>query len=244
MGGLIGSIFQDAKCARYNGSDETSTKTALAYGADTQGAVFIRVRLGSLITSGSKSIIGFGSDSSSDLISFRQLRNASTGSNNRLQVIKTGTGASNYFGSTNLVAGTWFSLVCQSNGSAYSIYYNGVAETLTNISGTNSGAWLGTLAANRQLGFPCQFSISGVGNLNDCDLNEGMYFNRALTGAEITWLHNGGVARNPHRYDWAGALKSWWRFGDSRDDGSMIYDEIGSEHLTNANMDSSNYVTP
>lgn len=242
---IIGSIFRDLKCAQYNGVDEASYRSSLSFGANTQGTFFIRVKIGSLITatSGAKCIIGVASSSSSDLLLFRQFRNTGLGvTNNRLQVIKTGAGAVNFYGSTNLVAGSWMSLHFASNGSALSMGINGVAETLTTLSGSNTGAWLGSIAANRFLSFGAQNIPLGL--FFDGCLNEGMYFDRPLTPTELSWLHNAGTPRNPHRYDWAGALKSWWRFGDSKDTGTTIFDEIGVNDLTNQNMDAGNYVAP
>lgn len=248
MGRLIRSgrgSYTSLKCAQYNGSDEVSARTSPSYATDTQGAIFLRVKFSTLLSvNASKAIGGVGSSSTGDFIGLRQLRNAAFGAVNRLQVIKTGTGAANLYGSTNLAAGTWYSVVLQSNGSAYAMYLNGASETLTALSGSNTGAWMGSLAATRQLVFGAQYSSGAITNYNDCLIDEGMYFDRALTGTEITWLHNGGTPRNPLHYDWSGALKSWWQFGGGRDTGSTIYDEVGTNDLTNQNMDAGNYVSP
>ena len=84
-----------------------------------------------------------------------------------------------------------------------------------------------------------QFTGPGDQRIDEC-----IYVNRPLTSTEIAALYNGGVPRNPHRVGLGADLKSWWRFGDSRDTGSTIFDEIGSNNLTTVNMDASNYGTP
>lgn len=67
----------------------------------------------------------------------------------------------------------------------------------------------------------------------------------SLYHAFVAWRwHADRVTRNPHRVGFGADLISWWRFGDSRDSATTIYDEIGSNHLTLVNMDASNYVAP
>lgn len=63
----------------------------------------------------------------------------------------------------------------------------------------------------------------------------------SIGSTEVTWLYNGGTRRNPHRYPLG---HTWYRMGESRDNATTIYDEIGSNNLTLVNMDASNYVTP
>ncbi|HRD54627.1 MAG TPA: hypothetical protein PKY96_18465, partial [Flavobacteriales bacterium] len=182
----------------------------------------------------------------SQRIALRQFRGSTTSNQNRLQIIRSGGGSGNYFGGTSLSASTWYSVVLQSTGSAWSIYLNGSAEALTNVSGSNTGDWLGDVSGtDHRLVFGCQYASNAPGQYNDCRLNECIYVGgRVLTGAEITEWHNAGVTKNPHRLSFIADVDSWWRFGDSRDSASTIYDEIGSNHLTLVNMDASNYVAP
>ena len=54
---------------------------------------------------------------------------------------KSGDTEDSITGGTTLVAGTWNSLAVTSTGSAYALYVNGIAETLTVNTGANNGDW-------------------------------------------------------------------------------------------------------
>lgn len=249
MGMIIGSAFRDALCASMNGSDEYVYKDDPSFEGDTAGAIALRFRAATLLgANGSKAILSMGvrDAGNSSFIGLRQFRGATTSNQNRLQVIRSGGGAGNYFGGTALAATTWYSVVLQSTGSAWSIYLNGAAETLTNVSGSNTGDWFGDISGtDHRLTFGAQFVANAPGGYNDCRVNECIYVGgRVLTGAEITEWHNAGVTKNPHRLSFRADIDSWWRFGDSRDSATTIYDEVGSNDLTLVNMDASNYVAP
>ena len=64
-----------------------------------------------------------------------------------------------------------------------------------------------------------------------------------MTAPEVTEIYNGGVPQNPHKLSFGSEVAAWWRMGDSRDDATTVYDEVGSNDLTLVNMDASNYVT-
>lgn len=252
MGTIKGSVFRDAFAANFNGTDEYAYVDDPSFEGNTAGAFCIRFRPVTLLgVNGTKGIIGFGNRSGANdaRISFSQRRVAATGTANRIStgcVPTNGGTASIISGSTNLAATTQYSVVIQSSGSAWTIYVNGSNETLTLISGSNTGDWLGDISGtDHRLVFGNSFFSNNPQAYNDCRLNECIYVSgRALTGGEITEWHNGGVTRNANRLSFRSDIQSWWRFGDSRDDATTIYDEIGSNNLTLVNMDASNYVAP
>lgn len=248
---IIGSVFRDAYAANFNGSDEYAYIADPSFKSNTQGCFALRVRMATLLGSnGFKNMIGYGTTSGSNdsMFGLRQFRGANTSNQNRMGYVArlTNGGTSNsLFGGTSLSATTTYSMVMQSNDSTVSMYLNGSAETLTAGSGSNNGSWMGDISGtNHRLSFGSAWVSNAASAYNDCRLNECIYLARPLTGSEITEWHNSGTTRNPHRMSFAADIVSWWRFGDSRDTGSTIYDEIGSNHLTTVNMDSSNYGTP
>jgi hypothetical protein len=261
MGTIRGSVFRDALAANFNGTDEYAYVDDPSFEADQAGALCFRYRPATVhAANGFEGIIGFGvRDAGNDSVMRLSLRRHSSygHTNNRLEFSSrlTHGGLSKlYLGSTNISAATTYSVVIQSNGSTVSLYLNGAIETFllressigSVANTTNDGQWLGDVSGtDHRLAFGAGYFSNAVSMWNDCRLNECIYVGgRALTGAEITEWHNAGVTRNPHRLSFRADVDSWWRFGDSRDTGSTIYDEIGSNNLTTVNMDASNYVAP
>ena len=253
MGSLIGSTFRDTLAAQFNGIDEYMYVDNPTFKTDTQGAISIWLRPATIFSANNTSpFISYGvkdAGNNSRLFFAKRRAGVSTSNNTRFEISTrlTHNGTINsYRGATDISAGTLYHIIFQSNGSVHTLYLNGVLETLNIALGSNNGAWFGNISgSDHRLAFGCYFNSNAASLYNDCKENECIYVNRVLTGAEITALYNGGTPRNPHRITTLGSdLKSWWRFGDSRDDATTVYDEIGSNNLTLVNMDASNYVTP
>jgi hypothetical protein len=260
MGTLIGSTFLDSFCADFNGIDEYVYVDDPSFKADNAGAFSLWYQPTTVLAAaGVESFVGYGvqSGANNSVFEFSIRRNVTLGTGTFLEVLQRLTNAGTlriYIGTTALSAGTWYHLVFQSDGTTTQVYINGVLETLILRSGsvgntsntTNNGEWLGDISgANHRMTFGARFFTNAPSSYNDNRTNECIYLSRVLTSGEITDLYNGGVPNNPYRVlgsdpDW----KSWWRFGDSRDDATTIYDEIGSNDLTLVNMNTSNYVTP
>lgn len=249
MGTIVGSAFLDALAANFNGSDEYAYCDDPSFAGDTAGSFLGWVRLATLLgANGNKGILGMGMNSGADnsFVACRQARTAGTSNQNRIQSINRITHAGTItapVGDTVLTAPTLYHVAFMSNGSAYSMSLNGVPQSIT---GTNNGNWFGDLPAGSK-----RFTVGGlwasnaVNTYNDCRMNEWLYVGgRALTGSEVAEHYNAGVPKNPHRLSFAADVDSWWRFGDSRDDATTIYDEIGSNNLTLVNMNAGNYVAP
>ena len=260
MGTVIAkSRFRNANCASFNGSDEYAHVDDPSFKANTQGAFSFWYRPTTVLASTSlETIIGYGvrSAGNDSMLTFRQRYNgsASIGATWRNQPIPdinermANAGTTNFvYGQYIFTSGAWRHVVWQSNGSAYSLYIDGTLITVANWAGSaaNNGNWFGDMSGtNHRLAFGGHFQGNAPLQYNDCRLDECAYFNRPLTGAEVTWLYNSGTRRNILRGGFGADLISWWRFGDSRDTGGTIYDEVGSNNLTTVNMDSGNYVAP
>lgn len=256
MGTLIGSRLGDTTAMNFNGTDEYAYVDNPSFKADLQGAFSIWYRPSTVLAaSGLETIIGYGvrSAGNDSMLTLRQRYNgsASIAATWRNKPIPDINERMTHAGTTNLVhgqhifsSGAWRHIVWQSNGSAYALYIDGALVTLALWGGSaaNTGNWLGDMSGtDHRLAFGAHFQSNAPLQYNDCRLNECAYFNRPLTPTEITWLYNGGTPRNPRRGGFGSDLKSWWRFGGASDDGSGVYDRIGSNHLTLVNMDASNY---
>ena len=253
MGTLIGSTFRDALATQFNGTTQYGYIDNPTFKTDTQGAFVIRRKATTVLTgTGLKCMLGYGpiNVANNSLWHFGQRYNGSATipapyQNQPIPDVSTrkvnAGAADSLIGQAIMTAGTWDQYVIQSNGTAWSIYSNGVPLTVTAVFGTaNTGDWLGDISGtDHRLTFGCRFFSNVAQDFADVTEDEILYINRALTGGEITALYNGGILINPHRITSLGsAWKSWWRMGDSRDDATTVYDEIGTNNLTLVNSPS------
>lgn len=242
MGSLIGSTFKNDQAAAFNGTNQYAYIDNPSFIGDTQGAFLFRVRQAVALSSQAAEVILSVRDSN---IANNQLLNISQryrtlGPVEGLDITTrrtNGGGVSGTVGNTPFVANTWMSGVVQSNGTAWSIYFDAVAQTLTDwttVDGANPGHWLGDIAgATKRL----QFSITSMDTVwTNQRLNQVLYVNRPLTGAEVTEWHNGGDMLNPNRLSFRPDIVSWWQMGEPPDvAATTIFDRIGSNHLTTVN---------
>lgn len=261
MGTIVApSSFRNALCADFNGTDEYAYRDNPSFKGDTQGCFAFWYRPTTVLsTLGFRDVISMGVRDAGNNATFsiRQRHNASLTINATYRnqpILDTGLRPTNG-GTNNLVyadhilsAGVTGLWVVQSNGSATQHAWNGTLLTSTAWNSTsNVGDWLGDISgSDHRLTLGCQFINNGATMFSGHRMNEVLYFNRPLTSGEITWLYNAGVPRNPHRDPalWS-ACRLWLRCGDSRDNGTTLYDESGyGNDFTLVNMDGSNYVAP
>jgi hypothetical protein len=250
---IIGSQLRNDNCADFNGTNEYMSRTGtLSFRSDTAGAWSMWVRLDNT----------FGADG------FRFVWTLGTSGTNRLQFGTrriSATGSSTFFSfataigattrgysatTTALAANTWYHVVFQSNGTAYSCSINGVSQTITQWTGTagNTGDWFGDhTGTSPWFTVGVQNASGAIGaNFWEGRLDEFVYLpGRVFTAGEVTEIYNSGVRMNPHRYSMISSLTTWYRMGDSRDSATTVFDELsGANDLTLVNMDASNYVAP
>lgn len=254
MGSLIApSSFLNTKCADFNGTDEYMSRTGASFSGDTAGAWSFWMTTDVVFgANGALLAIGLANTATQPRFAIGIRRNTSTGTGTYVSVVGVGVtaGVANAAASgttTALATGTLYHVVVQSNGTAYSMYVNGVAQTIVDWAGTGvaNGNWFGdyagasllTVGSNSVLGVSAAF-WNGT-------LDEMVYVpGRILTAGEVAEIYNGGVRSNPRKLSFASEVSVWYRMGESRDDATTVYDEVGSNDLTLVNMDASNYVTP
>lgn len=258
MGSLIApSSFLNQKCADFNGTDEYMYLDDPSFKADTAGAWSFWVKLDAVFGSDDTDFIfGYGVRSGANNSRFQigPRRIALTGTSTYMAVLQVPTNGgiiSGYSGTTTaLSAGAWTHVVVQSNGTAWSMWINGVSQTMTQWGGTgsNNGNWYGDVSgADHRLTVGVQYLSNAIGaNFYAGLLDEVTYLSgRIFTAGEVASLYNSGTRTNPRKLASIQAdLETWYRMGDSRDDATTVFDEVGSNDLTLVNMDASNYVTP
>ena len=91
-----------------------------------------------------------------------------------------------------LAINTWYKVVVSSSGTAWSIRIDGSGQTLTTLIGSNSGDWLGDLAAGTHLvRFGRTISTGADAGILDGLIAGYAYFSRALTDDEKAEYENG-----------------------------------------------------
>lgn len=252
MGTVIGSSFLNSLCASYNGVDEHMITTPTSEVRNgTSGAWSMWVRIPATFTVDQVGIcLGMGADGVGRL-NFGVRRIGNTGTSTYFTFSYTNASGTFAYSATTtaLAANTWYHVVFQSTGSAWQVFVNGVAQTLTQWAGTtsNSGDWFGDMSgSNARMTTGVNYAAGAIGTVYfNGRLDEVTYFNRSLSSAEVSWLYNGGTRRNVLTDpDLNSAARIWWRLGDSRDSATTVFDELTTNDLTLVNMDTSNYVAP
>ena len=243
-GAIASARFLDQYAIQFNGSTQYAYIDNPSFAGNTQGCFAFRLTPIVLPTLGSRSgIIGFAPNTAGNDSFFwisQRYSSAPFGSFPRLELgtRKVNGGAFDLLdGSSTLVAGATISVVVQSNGTTSFLYINGVAQTVSRISGSNAGNWLGDISgATKRLTFGCEWFNNALLNPGNEKMNNALYVSRTLTGPEITEWHNGGTPNNPNRLSFRPDIVSSWRFENN------LLDSIGTNHLTP--VGSPTYVTP
>ena len=131
-------------------------------------------------------------------------------------------------GSTDINTGSWVHVAVTCNSSAYSLYVNGSAETLTN--NNNDGTWFGDFSlTNLSIGRQIRATMSGLpfnGNIDEVAV-----WDSALSSSQISTIYNSGTPSDLSSL----SPKAWWRMGDGLEanSGTTIYDmSLFSNDLT------------
>jgi len=95
-------------------------------------------------------------------------------------------------GGTAITAGAWHHYAFVSTGTAWAIYLDGVLQTLTTVSGSNTGNWFADLtsATTLRVGENAIQTIFFEGTIAEIGVSSGQ-----LTQANVTYLYNNGVGR-------------------------------------------------
>jgi len=251
---IRGSRYYNQLCADFNGTDEYMYRDDPSFKADTAGAWSFWVKLDAVFGSDDADFVfGYGVRSGSNNSRFQigPRRIALTGTSTYMAILHVPTNGgtiSGYSGTTTaLSAGVWTHVVVQSNGTAWSMWINGVSQTITQWggSGSNNGNWYGDVSGtNHRMTIGVQYLSNAIGaNFYAGLLDEVTYLSgRAMTSGEVAEIYNGGTPKDPRGLSFATELEAIYRMGDRGDTGATILDRAVSNDLTLVNMDASNYV--
>lgn len=140
--------------------------------------------------------------------------------------------SSRFYGSTELAAGTWYHAVYRTNGSAWSLYLNNAAESITFQFGTNTGEWMGDLfsSADRAGAIGTSYARGSFGTnyASDTEIRRVTLWNGELTATDIANLYAEGYNGDPADATVTGAaMNHSWDFT-----GQDTLDQVGAADLT------------
>jgi hypothetical protein len=140
--------------------------------------------------------------------------------NNKLRITfrKSGGTVKIADGSTTINDGSWHHVVAVSSGTAYSLYVDGSAETLTNSN--NDGTWFGDLTSLTSTNIGSHVR-SSAGNFFTGNIDEVAVWDSDQS-SNISTIYNSGTPSNLLPLN----PKAWWRMGDGAEanSGTTIYD--------------------
>lgn len=237
----------------FDGVDERMYKISpIAFTSDNEGSIFAYFTFNSVTVAnnGFINIAGMGdTNAAANQINIGLRRDDALFPTNKPRIaILSGISSSfqEVLGSTNITTGVLYHLVITSNGSTWKIYLNGVEETLTAKSGTNTGRWF---SDHTWPGTP-RFAIGNVFRQNawaPVSLN-GYIGGFGITGevlsqTTITNLYNNNKPVDPYLYLDKTLMRTYWTMGDL--ESGIInptYDACGNNNLTVENMENADIV--
>lgn len=215
----------------FNGTDQyIASRNILNYrSTDTQGSIEAWINLSSAAVDGTKPIFS-STDEASTLSSFL-LDIIVTSGVGKLRFGQKSTGAWNFVvGDTDILVGNNYHVVAISDGSAYSLYVNGVEQSLTITQGTNTGDWFSDTPDRDHVLIGALINTAPVAYFPGT-IDEVAYYDRPLTQPEISKHYSVGkyneeypqkvVDDDPTHY---------WRLGEPS--GTTCVDEVGGFQLT------------
>jgi hypothetical protein len=138
--------------------------------------------------------------------------------------------------STGLNDNAWHHVAVTSDGSSYAIYLDGSAETLTVITGSNSGSWVGDISGgtltDTDIGASRRHPSVGGSTYAVGNIDEVAVWDSALTAGQIDNIYKGesnggslGTNSTPGNLV-SFSPKAWWRMGDGLEanSGTTVYD--------------------
>lgn len=164
------------------------------YDAHTQGTLSAWVYMPTKpASSGLYSIFGSGSSTvANGLFIFGLFGNSA--SDTRLRV-QTNQLVDTLMGSTNISAGAWHHVVATSDGKILKLYVDGVLQTITVSTGSNTGKWLAS-SVNGSMRYSIGNARRSSGDIGlfKGNIDDLRVYNRMLIPAEVTSLYNAGIA--------------------------------------------------
>lgn len=237
----------------FDGVDERMYKISpTAFTSDNEGSIFSYFTFNSVTVAnnGFINIAGMGDTNAAvNQINIGLRRDDSLFPTNKPRIaILSGISGSyeEVMGSTDITTGTLYNLVIVSNGSAWTIYLNGTAETLTTRTGSNTGRWFSDYSFP---GTP-RWALGNVFRQNawaPVSLN-GYIGGFGITGevlsqTTVTNLYNNNKPVDPCLYLDKTLVRTYWTMGDLESGViNPTYDACGSNNLTAENMENGDIV--
>ena len=220
----------------FDGVDECvnidNVRTALA--STTEGAWSIWYKPGTLTNA---NIIGFGDANANTLI----VINPFTDSKVYITCVSSGTTQWQVETDNAVIStGTWIHIVLVQDGTAAApeIYINKIKVAQTNNVSVDNSFWFNDLSGLDRGRIGCRNSNSaGNSNFTDGNIDEVLFFNKALTQSEISDIYNNGKPRQEANI--ANGV-SFFRMGDKStfSGGNFTFvDQIGTNNGTSINME-------
>ena len=130
--------------------------------------------------------------------------------------------------STNAIVGdgTWHHVAVVSNGSAISMYIDGVAETVVVAGGSNNGDWFGDMTGGKldDVSIGCKIDNGGAGSFFDGCIADVRYYSDAITATEVATLAS-KINAETSTID---NLQHWWKLNSTTIDASNLGEDYGS----------------
>ena len=130
--------------------------------------------------------------------------------------------------STNAIVGdgTWHHVAVVSNGSAISMYIDGVAETVAVAGGSNNGDWFGDMTGSKldDVTIGCKIDNGGAGSFFDGCIADVRYYSDAITATEVATLAS-KINAETSTID---NLQHWWKLNSTTIDASNLGEDYGS----------------
>lgn len=241
----------------YDGVDERSYKdNPTGFTSDNTGSVSFWVKFDTvtLANNGFINVAGMGDNNVAQNQMNFGLRRDDTlfpTDKKRISIIALVSGiGQEVVGSTDIVAGTLYNVVYVSNGSSWTIYINGTAETLTIRLGGgsgNSGKWFQdyTWPGTPRWALGNVFRQNGWAPIS---LNGQMYLalvtGEQITASQASALYNNGIPKDPAGILDMSQIRSIWSMGGSESGVITTLNDLrGSNNLTSENMENADIIS-
>lgn len=185
-GGKRGSYAGD-----FDGTDDIASRTEVP--SDNSGSITAWFKLDSFASGEDSSTIVAGGDTSSGS-NYLQLRVQGTSPSDLpaqvIVVAQQSSDTNDIVSASSVSTGVWTHVAVVSNGSAYTIYVNGSAATMTVEEGSNTGDWFADTSSLDTIAMGCLVRSTNS-DFFDGDIDDVRIYSKVLTAQEVSDIYNG-----------------------------------------------------
>jgi len=154
----------------------------------------------------------------------------------RLRFLTTVGGVTNTVeGSSSVLDNKWHHVVAISNGSVWTMYVDGVSQTVTATNGTNVGNWFSDVSGRDRVTIGAQYNGATPAYSFKGIIDDVRIYNRVLSASEVAALYKLGLATAAPANNTG--LVGYWSLDNSDINGTTAYDRSGKGNngtLTNS----------